>query len=74
MKREERGTAVSPMRVATFAVLALAMLALALAGCAPKANDGEASTNDDEAAAVQVDFSWSETSDCGMCHEGAVVV
>lgn len=68
MKREERGTAVSPMRVATFAVLALAMLALALAGCVPKANDGEASTNDDEAAAVQVDFSWSETSDCGMCH------
>ena len=50
------------VRVSTFAVLALA-----LTGCAPKANDAVV-TGEDEAAAVQVDFTWSETGDCSMCH------
>lgn len=71
MKRDGQGTTCLPMRAGTFAVVAFAVLALALAlaGCAPKANDNAASPKDDEAAAVQVDFSWSETSDCSMCHE-----
>lgn len=68
MKNDERKAACSSMRAGAVAVLTLAALACGLAGCAPKANEGAASPKDDEAVAVQVDFSWSETSDCGMCH------
>lgn len=62
-------TALSPARATACAVAMLAVLTLAMAGCAPKANDGaDASAGKDEPVAVQVDFTWSETSDCALCH------
>lgn len=68
MNRNERKITCSPVRAVACAATMLAVLTLALAGCAPKTNDNAASVSDDGAAAVQVDFAWSETSDCSMCH------
>ena len=67
MKRNERRVPYSSAKALACAFSTFAVLALALTGCAPKANDAVV-TGEDEAAAVQVDFTWSETGDCSMCH------
>ena len=50
--------------IVLFATLVAALL---VAGCAPKANEGTGETEDQEDA-ITVAFTWSETSDCGICH------
>ena len=60
MKRNERRVPYSSAKALACAFSTFAVLALALTGCAPKANDAVV-TGEDEAAAVQVDFTWSET-------------
>ena len=67
MKRNERRVPYSSAKALACAFSTFCGLALALTGCAPKANDTVV-TGEDEAAAVQVDFTWSETGDCSMCH------
>ena len=67
MKRNERRVPYSSAKALACAFSTFAVLALALTGCAPKANDAVV-TGEDEAAAMQVDFTWSETGDCSMCH------
>lgn len=53
----------------TAAVLAAFALVGMLGGCAPRANDeSQQAADEDAASAMQVDFIWSETSECGMCH------
>ena len=55
-------------------MLALALVgacALGLAACAPQAKDAEAQDEQSakgETPAIEVDFAWSESADCGMCH------
>lgn len=52
--------------IGTAAVLCM----FGLMACAPHASDqsGRGVDSNDKAPAVQVDFAWSEESDCGMCH------
>lgn len=68
MKQIERKALLSPTRAIACAAVAVVLAVFALAGCAPRANDGASAPANEDAAAVQVDFSWSETSDCSMCH------
>lgn len=70
MGKVERRAVRMPVRAAAWACAMLVVLASALAGCAPKASDGSASAGGESAPAdaVQVDFAWSESSDCSMCH------
>lgn len=68
MKQNERGALLSPSRAVACAATMIVVVAFALAGCAPQTNEGASAAKDDDAVAVQVDFTWSETSDCGMCH------
>lgn len=57
-------------------VVSLAVIALCcsfgLAACAPQTsaqqNEAGKDGGEDKAAAIQVDFTWSEESDCSMCH------
>lgn len=78
MGHEECTKTLSPVRAAAMAFALIAVIALGLVGCAPQANEGSqgsgeagsgsGSESESGSAAVQVDFNWSETSDCSMCH------
>lgn len=62
------GRAFSTKKTATFGFALAVVCAAGLAACAPQANDAAPQDAKGEAPAVEVDFAWSESADCGMCH------
>lgn len=47
-------------------------LAVFLAACSPQSKDGQAS-EEQNSDVTAVEFAWSVDSDCGICHENAVL-
>lgn len=56
------------MRCGAAVLVLAALLAVCAAGCAPQANVAPTETADGQEEPIQVDFSWSEDADCGVCH------